>query len=266
MKTFSAIKKSIENRLTELTGQEITNGSVIDLYNIALSEHLHDIYQEIENSKNPHLWSKLSGKTLDDMGVMMNMPRKKYEDDETYKYRIMNWILSSEKSNATAISDALLSPVYSSNISFYPYTRGSGTATCYIIPKDYSDKTIEQALIEAESIVKKTASPSLYVEYIIPEVLPVSFQIFISSSSGDIEYIKKNITEEIKSYVNSIAPGKYLEAGVINRIGISQNKVDFFNTMSIIVNKITIPGIKILQELNTKMLFDEIIWTEEKDS
>ena len=52
MKTFSAIKKSIENRLTELTGQEITNGSVIDLYNIALSEHLHDIYQEIENSKN----------------------------------------------------------------------------------------------------------------------------------------------------------------------------------------------------------------------
>lgn len=226
-----------------------------------LGKTFENVYQEIEDNKNPHIWSSLAGKTLDDTGTFVNCPRKPNEDDANYRYRLMNWVLRNEASNTTAISDELLQMTYASNIDYRPFTKGSGTATCYVIPRTYNKETIANALKEAAERVSKVASPSLHVEYIIPKILGVRLQIYISASNGDIEAIKSNISGKILEYINAIPPQKYLKVGEINKIGVNESGVDYFNVLSLIIDNQTVDSLEVLQGIDTKMLFDEIIWT-----
>ena len=263
MRTASEILQDLKNRFEKRVQNTIAPGSVLDFYNTSVSEALGDVYKEIEANKNPHLWSKLYGKQLDDMATMLNLPRKANEDDLSYRYRLMNWILANEASNETAISDALLYPTYASNIEFKSCTNGCGTATCYVIPRDYSLDTIDKALKEASDVVKRVADPTTYVEYIVPTIRGVRLQIFISvSEDADIEIIKENIRLEIMEYINTIPPREYLEVGKLNKIGIKQPNVDYFNVLSMTINDEVVDSIKVVQALDSKFIFDEIIWTE----
>lgn len=262
IKSAQDIQKDLSNNFTELTGETIAPGSVLDLYNTAISKVDEDMYSEIEKNKTPHIWSGLEGDTLDYTGVWVNLPRKNGESDNNYKYRIQNWMLSAESSNSTAIQNALMNLNYASNVDYVPYIKGSGTGACYIIPKDYSIDTINNALNEVYEIIKTIASPSLYVEYIIPTVKAVKLQIYISSVNGDLETIKNSLTAQISNYINTIAPNTYLEVGAINKIGINTNNVDYFNVTSILIDNIVVDKIQILQSIDSKMLFDKIIWIE----
>lgn len=260
MKTYDDIFTDISNRFESKANDSIAEGSVVEFYTAAVAESMAAIYQDIEDNKNPHIWSKLYGEQLDDMGVMLNCARKEDENDISYRYRLMNWVLSNEASNKTAISDALLNPEYASNIEFVPYTKGSGTASCYIIPKSYDEDIIEKACVEAENIIKKIANPSLYVEYIIPTAKPVTLQIYISSGKGDLEAIKKDLETRISLYINTIAPKDYLDIGYINKLGVNTSCVDYFSVLSIIIDDVVYDSIKILQGLDTKMIYDKINW------
>ena len=103
IKQANEIQKDITSRFEERIQNQIAAGSTIDLYNVAISETLQDVYQEIENNKTPHIWSSLEGWKLDDTGTMFNLPRKTGENDANYKYRLQRWLLSNEASNTTAI-------------------------------------------------------------------------------------------------------------------------------------------------------------------
>ena len=260
MKDSATIQANIASRFETKTQKKVQTGSVIDLYNSSMGETLEDVYQEIEDSKNPHIFTGLSGEWLDKTGFWVNCPRKVGEDDKNYMYRLMNWMLANEASNTTAISDGLLSPTYASNIDYVPYTKGSGTATCYVIPIKYEAEIIAKALAEAVAVVKKKASPSLFVEYIVPAIRAVKLQIFISATSGDLELIKGNIEAKIREYINTIPPKKTLKVGEINRIGVNEPGVDYFSVLSLFVDSEENKNIEVLQEIDTKLLFDEIIW------
>lgn len=259
---FADLKERFEKRVQDT----IASGTVLDFFMTSTSETLGDVYKEIEANKNPHLWSSLYGDKLDDMGVMLNIPRKTNEDDNSYRYRIMNWVLTNEASNRTAINNALLNPVYASNIDFQEFTKGSGTATCYIIPKDYSLDTIENAVNEAKEIINRVADPMGYVEYVIPTIRAVQLQIYISvSDDADLDLIESNIRSAVMEYINRIPPKQYLEVGEINRIGITQPNVKYFNVLSMMIDGEVDDSIRLVQGLDSKFLFDEIIWTTEED-
>ena len=65
----------------------------------------------------------------------------------------------------------------------------------------------------------------------------------------------------VLEYINNIPPYSYLQVGQINRIGITEDKVDYFNVMSVIINGTTVTSTAIVQGIDTKFLYDEIIWT-----
>lgn len=259
MKTSDTIQKDIALRFEDKVLKKTQEGSVIDMYNVAVSETLEEVYQEIEDSKNPHIFTGLTGQALDDTGFWVNCPRKVGEDDQNYIYRLMNWTLKNEASNTTAIQDSLLNLTFASNVDYVPFTKGSGTATCYVIPKFYNSETISGALAEAATIVKKIASPSLFVEYIIPAIRAVKLQVFLDSSE-DLLLIKSNIEQKIKTYINAIPPGQYLKVGEINKIGVNEPNVDYFSVLALIIDDDEEKGIEILQEIDSKFLFDEMIW------
>ena len=129
MKTADEAYTSLKNNLEKRLDDQIQVGSVIDIYNKVIADECQDMYQYIEDNKNPYLFTNTFGSDLDSLGYWVNLPRVEEETDEHYKYRLKDWVLSSESSNTTAIENAILNPIYSSNIQYVPYTHGSGTGT-----------------------------------------------------------------------------------------------------------------------------------------
>ena len=259
MKTSEEVYESLKSNFEDKINDSIQTGSVIDIYNKTIADECRDMYQYIEDNKNPYLFTNTFGKDLDSLGYWVNLTRETDETDEHYKYRLKDWLLTSEASNTTAISNSLLNPQYASNIQYVPYTYGSGTATCYIIPLEYEEETINAALEEAADLIKDVVSPSLYVEYIVPSIRSVRLNCFLSVT-GDEATIKSNITTKIQEYINGIAPGDYLSIGDIIRLGINETGVEYFNVVSLFIDEEQTTDIEIIQELETKFLFDNIIW------
>ena len=262
MKTSEEVYESLKSNFEDKINDSIQTGSVIDIYNKTIADECRDMYQYIEDNKNPYLFTNTFGKDLDSLGYWVNLTRETDETDEHYKYRLKDWLLTSEASNTTAISNSLLNPQYASNIQYVPYTYGSGTATCYIIPLEYEEETINAALEEAADLIKDVVSPSLYVEYIVPSIRAVRLHCFLSVT-GDEATIKSNIITKIQEYINGIAPGDYLSVGDIIRLGINETGVEYFNVISLFIDEEVNTDIEIIQELETKFLFDSISWSGE---
>lgn len=255
---YTSLKENFENKINDT----IQTGSVIDMFNKTVSEEIGQVYKYVEENKNPYLFTNTHGENLDSLGYWVDITRSDNEDDESYKYRLKDWTLSNEASNTTAIENSLLNPTYSSNIQYVPYTHGSGTGTCYVIPKEYESENIHNSLEEAEQLLSKVISPSLYVEYIVPAIKGIVFHCFISVN-GDEATIKENIATKIRDYVNSIAPGDYLSIKNVILIGLNENGVEYFNVVSYSIDGETSTNTKVIQELETKFLFDSITWSSE---
>lgn len=258
MKTSSEIYNSVQKRFKHRTGDDF--GIVLGLYTAAMSNEFEGIYDTIEHNKTPHIWTKLEGQDLDDTGTWVNVPRDVNESDNSYRYRLMQWTQLHEGATEKAINTALLNPKYAANIQYVPMTNGAGTGTCYVIPKEYTKENISLALNEAHEKIKLFGSATAYTEYIVPEIKAVSFEIYLETENGDQEAIKQEITAKIKNYVNSIAPGNYLSLGDINRIGVSINNVKYYNVLSCTVDGQTLGQTRVLQQIDSKFIFDNIIW------
>lgn len=260
MKTQNVIADNIKKEFFNKSKLSIEPGTVIDSYILATATGLEDAHKEIEASKNPHIYTKLQGDDLDSTGYFVNCPRQANESDESYKYRLMNWVQSNESSNNTAINNALMNMTYASYVTYVPFTEGVGTATAYIIPKSYDENTENAAIVEVQERLRNVISPGSYVSYVIPKPLPIKFVIYIGNSSGDIELMKKNIETKVSDYINRIPIGGFLELGQINKIGINESNVNYFNVVQFYIdNKIT-TSLNVLQRIESKFLFDEITW------
>ncbi len=254
------IKKRFEARMNE----SFEDNSVIDLFTMAISDEFSNVYEEIENNKTPHVWTSLQGKELDKAGSGLNCPREPGESDVSYKYRIMNWNLSNEAGNDTAIKAALLNMKWASNADYIPFTEGCGTATCYVLPKHYTREYIENALKEASDIIAKKGNSSAYVRYVVPRIIGVRLQVVLQAQEGaDVDLLKGRIEEKVADYINSIPPKQYLEVGEIDRLAYSEDEVLSFSLVGVSIDDDYTTQKSILQGIDTKMLFDSIDWEED---
>ncbi len=263
LKSSATIHDDIKQRFERRMNDSFEDNSVMDLFTLALSDEFAKVYEEIENNKTPHVWTSLSGEQLDKAGAGLNCPREAGESDVTYKYRLLNWTLSNEAGNDTAIKTALLNPKWARNIDYIPFTDGCGTATCYVLPKHYTREYIENALQEAADIIAKKGNSSTYVKYVVPRVLGVRLQIVLQPKEGaDVDLLKRRLEEKIANYVNAIAPKEYLEVGEIDRLAYSEDEVMSFSLVGLSIDDSYTTKRSILQGIDTKMLFDEIDWEE----
>jgi hypothetical protein len=246
----------IQKDFYDLSKLDIQRGSAIDNYIMASSTAAEAAYLEIKNSKNPHLYTGLSGNDIDSFGLLINCPRLPGENDDTYLHRCINWTGSNEASNIIAIENALINIDYVSNATYIPMTNGTGTGSVYIIPKTYDSATIANALTATQQRLRNVVSPGSRINYIIPKVRSVVVTIYLSTSGGDINDIKKNLNKKIGNYINGIAVGDYLEIGDINKIGVEEPNVDYFNVTQLAIDGVTITDLKIIQKIDSKFIFD----------
>lgn len=259
MKTLKEIYTSIINKFKSKTNLDLAEGSVLDSFILASSEAIEQAHQEIENNKNPHIFTNLKGSDIDSMGMLVGCSRLPGETDDNFLYRMLNWNTSNQASNSTAIEAALQNMTYCSNVSHVPFTQGVGTATAYIIPKKLDDETIKAAIAETKERLKNVVSKTSYIEYTVPKMLPVKLVAYISILK-DEENVKVNIENKLKNYINNIIPGEKLDVGVINKIGINETNVSYFSLSSIYINDKELQDLSIVQKLEEKFLFNEIVW------
>ena len=264
MKYRDEIHTSLNNKLETNLKDTIKSGSMLDIYSYTIADEAEAMYQEIEDAKNPYLFTRTSGDDLDDLGQWSNLERMDGEDDDTYKYRLKDWVYSAEASNTKSISNILLTPEHASNIEYVPNTHGCGTGTCYVITPTYEDDVIEASLKEAQKRIKDIVSPSLYVEYIVPSIRAVKLNCFLSVDDVDENLVRATIEERIMEHINSIAPRDFLKVGDLVRIGLAVDGVEYFNVMTILINEEPLSELSTVQELDTKLLYDEIIWYGEQ--
>jgi hypothetical protein len=259
-KTTDEIYNKILEDFQEASKQEYRRASGIGFLSEAVSRSLETAFTEIENNKDPHIYTKLNGDNLTKTGTFVGVARNENEDDSTYLYRIMNWTHLKAASNYTAINDSLLDLTYASNAQYFPATHGAGTGTVYVIPNEYTDETIANALSEAQQRIQNVISPSSYTEFLVPDIIPVRLTIRIASQNGDMAYLKSSLEMAIKKYINSIAPGDYLEVGTINKLGANTENVDYFNVLELFLTDDNVTDLRILQAIETKFIFDTIDW------
>lgn len=264
MRETAEIHESLIGRLEENLKNEVKPGSMLDMFAYSYAQESEAMYQEIEDNKNPYLFTNTWGEDLDALGYWVNLTRQDGEDDNTYKYRLKDWVFSAEASNTKAISNSLLDLEYASNVDYVPYTHGCGTGTCYVIPTTYEDDVIAAALEEAAKRIKSIVSPSLYVEYIVPTIRAVRLNCFITFGDIDESQVRNTVATKIREYINAIAPGDMLKIGELLRIGLSVTGVEYFNVMAVMIDEEPVTELEIAQELETKLLFDEIIWSGEQ--
>ena len=262
-KNCDQVQSDIKTRFKSSTGKSFSDGSAMDLYTYAVSKEFGESYSVIENNKNPHIFSRLSGQELDDTGYMINCPREVNESDTNYFYRLMNWTLRNEASNDTAIQDSILNLTNASNAKYISKTKGVGTGSVYIIPTSYDDVTKAAAIKEVKEKISASCTSGMEIEYIIPTLLAVKLMIYVETKTGDLSAIKASIQASVQTYVNAIAPSSYLEVGKINSIGINTNLVTYFNVVGVFIDNIEIMDTEVLQEVETKLIFNEIEWVTE---
>ncbi len=263
VRTSEEINQTIQNDFKSLSGKEYRPGSALGMFTDAVARSLGDAYQEIENAKNPHIYTNLSGKNLDKMGVFVNVPREIDEDDETYLHRIMNWTYIKAAANQTAVDDSLYNLEYASNAEYHPGVYGAGTGVVYVIPLEYEEETMKNALEEVKERVKDVISPESYTEFIIPTPRAVTLVAHLETENGDVENLHDIISGKIKEYVNALGPGEYLSVGKLNKIGLEVDNVEFFSVDGLYIDESYITDTKVLQELETKFLFQEISWEDD---
>lgn len=257
------VYQNLKQKIYDTLKINIAAHSVLDCIIHAVADMINACRNEFEEAKDPHIYSNLKGKRIDGIGYLVNCPRKINESDANYLARTISWSTNNESSNTTAISNALSNLQYASHAEYVPFIQGTSTACVYIIPKEYEETTINNALEEVRTVLSKVISADSYILYSIPEKLKINVSCYIEIESGkDIEFIKSNIKDQIETYVNSIPIGEYLTYGKINHIGVNTTGVSFFNVAAITVNGAHLSALKRMQIVKTKFILNTVYWNE----
>ena len=95
-----------------------------------------------------------------------------------------------------------------------------------------------------------------------PALKAVTLSITLSNDNSNLADIKKNLEQRIAEYINAIPPDSYLDIGVINKMGINETGVSYFNVTGLFVDGVSVTALKSLQDIKSKMILDTIQWIE----
>lgn len=263
IKSFEEVYASLKAKFYEKTKLDVARGTVIDMIMSSISSVLGDMYKYIEDNKKPYLFTKQNGDELDSTGFFLQCPRLANETDENYFYRLSNWTQRNAKCNVTAIEDKLKELEYSSSATYVPYTNGIGTGTIYLIPVQYNSEIIRIATEEAQNAIDKIVSASSIIDYRVPQPADIKLVAYLDVRTGsDVDYIKRQIEVALKNYINNVAPGDRLMLGEMNNIGQDTSNVEYFNIVQLYINDIEATSFEVLQTIEQKFLYSEIVWWE----
>lgn len=131
------------------------------------------------------------------------------EDDDTYRFRISNAVLTLAGGNRTAMENATLSFPGVQSVQIREFVRGTGSFDVFIVPvsQRLSETTKEQIL----ATLKRSKALGVDVRIREPKYIPIFIAIQMSFYStvdeGRREAIRLAVKQNIKTYFESISLG-----------------------------------------------------------
>lgn len=250
-KSYEKLKNDIQN----LIGVRIEQHTIIDQILYGVGKAIDKIKEEIELSKNPHIYSGLKGKQLDELGLLVGCPRFENESESSYFTRIMNHHTANKTCNTTSILFAISNLKYSSHASYVPFTQGVATSTIHFIPKNYN--AVQEAVEEIEKRLADIKAPDSF--FVIEPAKPVAVEVVCYLvTKNDLAQIKNNLESRLKSHINNIPIGETLSYKNINMLGLSTDGVNFFNTVTIFIDGKPLHAIEKVQTIKEKFIFSKM--------
>jgi hypothetical protein len=231
-----------------VTKDDLQPGSVLRTMIEAICKEVYSIYEfgdNVEKNVNP---STANDEALDLVGSRIGCIRYESEGNESYRYRISNWIPSKKTCSREAIEEVLMRSPGVSNYSIRNFANGAGSFTVYIqaIQGSDADYVASQIMAELQSIVAE----GIVVDVVIPKIVIVDIDMTLNSGvdASQIGAAKR----AIEDYVTSIKFEDNLEKSRINQISMNSSKA----VKSSFINSIRINGKTMFSE-RAKLLTGE---------
>lgn len=196
-KDITDIINSIINYLTEnnnnVTKESIVPGSVLLTLIEAISLEIDSLYEVSESIEKNSYLSTATGIYIDRIGEIIGCIRNENEDDETYKARIKEFIVSSKTCNEDSIKNAIESVSGVNSYILEPYKYGAGSFAVYItVSPGYDIDTVVESVRKA---VSNVVASGVYFDVIKPKEVDVkiSVTVFGNVEQNDIVNLKSLI-------------------------------------------------------------------------
>lgn len=238
----SSYNRLMEESLDALGNTAITNkgpGGVARLLLGIVNQHIGTFYQTLKKEHTQVFLSKASGETVDNIGYLLNCPRKSGEDDEAYKYRITQQTLTLERANETAVRLAALSVERVTDVVLKPFTHGAGSFSVYPILDNPYDPLYEDVLREMATALESVKAFGVRTAVLQPRLSRVELKGRITfgrnMSEMDRLLVQDRVTQSVRRYIGSLMPGDMLRINQLHRLVLDEDTsvadVEFYHFM-----------------------------------
>ncbi len=182
----------------------ITNfdeGSVAGGLIRSIAKQLYRQYEILNVYNNNSRISTASGINLDDIGMLLNCPRRASEDDTNYRYRITHQIQAITGANYEAIRLGIMGIASVKRVEIKNYARGIGTFDVYVITDELT--TDPAVLSEAQNIIDNSIYPGISGRALSPQGVPVTITISTQAPASQVQQAQV----AVKSYFDTIGLG-----------------------------------------------------------
>ena len=212
--------KTIQNKTEkyfEEVGINITPGSIAKLFSSIINSEISEFYQTLTTYHMQCFVTTATGTYLEAIGKLLNCNRKESENDDDYRYRIINQILVGASANKTAITLAALSVNGVDNVVLVPFTKGAGSFDLYVVNSE--GELSEDTINDVRNEVSKVVGYGINFNISEPIYKNVSLKIKLMFKNSlkyiDKDEIAQKVVINIYNYINNLDIGKEI---VINQL------------------------------------------------
>lgn len=208
-KTFEELRKEATEDLAAV-GFNTSAGSIAKLFMNIVNKHIGDLYNTLTVNHLRAFVTTSDGDALDAIGKLVQCARLKDEEDDNYRYRIVNQCLTLATSNETAVRLTALTVEGVKDVVLKPYSMGAGSFTVIILSdEDVTSTGILEAVktkllnVHGYGIRYNVVSPTL-------TYVTIKQRIFLDNNLSDVEKqeIRYNVQLAILDYLSNLKIGE----------------------------------------------------------
>lgn len=208
-KTFEELRLEATDDLSKV-GFNTSAGAIAKLFMNIVNKHIADLYDTLTVNHLRAFVTTSDGDALDAIGKLLQCFRFENEDDDNYRYRIVNQCLVLATSNETAVRLTALVVDGVKDVVLKPYSMGAGSFTVIILSdEDVTDKGILEAVrvklldVHGYGIRYNVISPTL-------TYVTIKQRIFLSEklSSAEKQEIRYAVQLALINYLSNLKVGE----------------------------------------------------------
>lgn len=131
------------------------------------------------------------------------------ENDQTYRFRLSNAVLSLAGGNRSAVESSVLSFPGVQTVQIREYVRGTGTFDVFVVP--VHNKLGSSTKRQIQTTINRTKALGIDAKVREPDYVPICMAIQLSFyenvPTGQREVIKRRVSDNVKDYLESIPLG-----------------------------------------------------------